>query len=137
MKMGKNDETRDNDMSENKELAVLVVLAIIIVAGIYYAFDLAGSSPLAWAMSHPVISGFIATALFCFTIQLGVRNLSRALGYSLFFACFVAIALWMSSMTNEIQNSVNERRYECRIEGGTLEHFGERGWVCIKPKKGE
>ena len=28
----------------------------------------------------------------------------------------------------------DEQRYECRMSGGQLEHFGERGWVCIKPK---
>lgn len=83
--------------------------------------------------NHPVLTGFVITFISCnFALshssnEFFLENTS----ISLIIACVVAMLCLTMSVTSHIPS--DEQRYECRTSGGSLEFFGERGWVCIKP----
>ena len=134
--MENREERKKEDVAENKELLILLSISMAIVTGGVYLVYSMGFSPtdfIAWVTGHAFIFIFIVAFIVMFLLVAPVSSsLFNGIAFSLLFAVVMATIAWSLSRTPNIPT--DEQRYECRITGGQLEYFGERGWVCIKPK---
>jgi len=130
------EERKKEEETANKELLIMLTLSAAIVTGGVYAAYLLGYSPTDLVfkiMEYSLVFVFLAAFLLAFVnVAPYSSSLFSGIVISLLFA--VGVTMLVHSLSRREAAPTDEQRYECRITGGQLEHFGERGWVCIKPK---
>lgn len=131
----------ESSVSEWIILAGCILVAFAMTGSIYYFFIYSNSvgpeEVNNLAMKYLPLISFVALYLcVCMALHRSDESIFSSMLIALIPSSLIAMALWSVTL-RIIELPSDDQRYECRVSGGNLENFGERGWVCIKPVKGE
>lgn len=128
--------TEENEAEERKGFWIITGIVGFLIAlsiGIVSLFH--DFIPQEWVERN--MFWFLAIGIFI-AVFAWVRGCDVSLPIALVTALLVSVftigALHTFHSAVERHEAFLDQKYECRMEGGQLEDFGKRGWICIYPK---